>query len=270
MKTPVCNLCLLTVLAVSSVLAAETEIGVEDDALHTVPRGVRDATGFSESRGLAGEKCDLVGKRIDLHDPSKKLWFATDTCGGSGGQVIYVVYENPKPTMILDAGTSLELKVLDVESHGLPDLIVVSGGNCCGMSSDTYRFDGNQYRSTAHGWKGEFDRLGGDQIPVGVAAVVYDDGAKKGCVLSANQITGSKEARVALLVVSSCESEDVYSLWVVMVSPAPHVILRDQSANQVSIGPDQSFGQPDLCFAAINSGDQDRCWRFDGKVYLRR
>jgi hypothetical protein len=101
----------------------------------------------------------------------------------------------PTPKLVLDAGTSLELTVQEEQSHGLPDVVVVSGGNCCGMSSDTYRF---------------------------------------------------------------------------MLSPAPRIILQDKAADQVSIGPEQSFGKPDLCFVAIIDGDEDRCWRFDGKVYTKR
>jgi hypothetical protein len=270
MKRLVRSLCLLTVLVGRAVLAATTEIGAEDDTLLTVPKGVRDATGFTESRGLAGEKCRLKGKRINLQDPAKKLWFATNTCGGSGGQAIYLVYEMPTPKLVLDAGTSLELTVQEEQSHGLPDVVVVSGGNCCGISSDRYRFDGKAYQGATHAWTGEFEKWSVEEVPPQVAATVRNKGAKKDCSVNSGQIAGTENNPTALLVFSSCESEDNYSVWVVMLSPTPHVILQAQSADEFSMGPESSVGLPDLCFGATDGAGQQECWRFDSKVYVRR
>jgi hypothetical protein len=47
------NLCLVAVLTVPSVFAAETEIGVEDHDLHNLPKAIREAVGYP------GKDCKL-------------------------------------------------------------------------------------------------------------------------------------------------------------------------------------------------------------------
>jgi hypothetical protein len=185
------NLCLVAVLTVPSVLAAETEIGVEDNDLRDVPKTIREAVGYP------GKDCKLQGKPIAVPDRSQPLWFVTNTCGGSGGQPILLVYQSSKAKVVLTAGTQLNMKIGDEISHGLPDVIIEGGGNCCGLWSVLHRFDGNEYQKTSHLQSGNFDDFTGIEVPPDVKAVLGDYGANRGCTLSSGPITerGPKQFR---------------------------------------------------------------------------
>jgi hypothetical protein len=261
MNTLARNLCLLAALTVVSVTAADTQIGGEDDDLGNLPKVIRQAAGDP------GKGCHLRGKPIAVRDRPHTLWFVASTCGGSAGQPMFLVYQTRAAKLVLAAGTTLSMKIADELNHGLPDVITEYGDNCCGFSSTEYRFDGNEYQDISHAQTGDFNQFTGLEVPPDVKAVIGDYGANEGCTLSGGPITVTDRDAVALLVVSSCgDSNDIFPVWVVMLTPTPRVILQDRSSDSLDLGPQQFRGQPDIC---LGDGGQ-KCWHFDGKTYVRK
>lgn len=114
-------------------------LGAEDPDMVDIPNPTVSAQDEPE------QQCETRGKRVELR-PGTESWFLTDTCGGSGGQPIYlrVGTATEGPVVLGDFGSGFI--ILHTRTNGMADVTAIHGSD----GAVTYRFDGKKYQASDH------------------------------------------------------------------------------------------------------------------------
>lgn len=111
---------------------------VDDKDLHALPADISSAIGQDPG-------CSLMGKKANIQQSGRDIWFVTSTCGSNDGQPVWLVSTVSKPVIILDAGTFLNLDIKVGSTNGLPDVTTFTV-KPLGYYAVSWRFNGSQYR----------------------------------------------------------------------------------------------------------------------------
>ena len=259
---------------------AVQSFNVQEVAKGPIPKAVRKLLKADPSGS-----CGYEGKRLASLAPHRELWMVTTTCGGSGGSETELALTSSSGAVkVLNEELVMNLEVTDSLEHGLPSIVLTSGGTCCGTQRRTYSFDGVRYYQTGERSQ---DYLLGSRSPVPDELLAFFRTYTKSnaCVQKAlgakGQVgdiggffIGKTDGKDwAFLVTSNCGIDDNFPVWVIKAGPSPHIILTTSVPDSDIVTGPQLVGLPDICFIDNDPQVDPRtvvplsCWRYDGTDY---
>jgi hypothetical protein len=287
MKKIVRLLLIVALFALSFQVHADVELQGENEShMKALPKIFEKK--FETYLGLYDQECVYKGKRVMRLKGKGDLWFISVPCGGSGGNPMWIaLVSGQRVTTLLDTGAAGSITIKENRHGDFPDLEVGEGSASFGSSALLYRFNGKTYEPFSS-YRDAYipQQLEQTRLPPEIRDFLLKKTQTNSCLQQLLKSASDVEGRpvdtkastddIAFAFSTECLESGALPVWVIAAKPMPHFLLNtmtvklERTSPIMRLGPGSGHGLDDLCVFNDDDTPTERCWRYDGTIYLPR